>query len=485
MSSSKISANAPEEWDSESFVSASSHFHNSTSDLERELSNKENLINIRPTVSSAQIISNSNNTRQPVGILRNAKQKQKSDHQTKILINEQPNAAYTDQIYINQNLTVNVNHTRVSNATSSHSYNRSPIPNTTNASTSKSRDLEKESSSQISSRSSWLSSTSSTLKSFKKGEFFDDKVPRQKAGILAYVNKQTGKEAPPPPAGSGKPAEAKDGVFDCSNDNFAATIKDKDLAIVKFFAPWCGHCKAMAQDWLDVGKETADDNKVAVINVDCTVERELCGNNGVKGYPTLKAFKKGGEYGDNLPRKKAQIIDYINKHKDAAPKKAGAGAADAKPAKAEPKSQDEDPATLVAGKVHKITTNNFDKLVMKSDKHVFLKVFAPWCGHCKKMASDWVQFAEDIQNRYDDVIVAEFDATENDLPKDYAIKGYPTLYWAEKGNKSKPEKFTGARTLDAWKAFVVQKAPEVDDSEEEIPEAAEPVAEEKVAKDEL
>ena len=168
MSSSKISANAPEEWDSESFVSASSHFHNSTSDLERELSNKENLINIRPTVSSAQIISNSNNTRQPVGILRNAKQKQKSDHQTKILINEQPNAAYTDQIYINQNLSVNVNHTRVSNATSSHSYNRSPIPNTTNASTSKSRDLEKESSSQISSRSSWLSSTSSTLKSFKK-----------------------------------------------------------------------------------------------------------------------------------------------------------------------------------------------------------------------------------------------------------------------------------------------------------------------------
>ena len=58
---------------------------------------------------------------------------------------------------------------------------------------------------------------------------------------------------------------------------------------------------------------------------------------------------------------------------------------------------------------------------MKSDKHVFLKVFAPWCCHCKKMAPDWVQFAEDIQNRYDDVIVAEFDATENDLPKDYAI----------------------------------------------------------------
>jgi len=254
-------------------------------------------------------------------------------------------------------------------------------------------------------------------------------------------------------------------VIDLTNDNFKSLTAEKEFSVVKFFAPWCGHCKAMAQDWIEAGKSVDDDSDVLVGNVDCTVEKALCSEMGVRGYPTIKSFRKGTFFDDKVPRQKAQIVSYINKNKNAAA-----------PAKEEPKkakSENPFPETYVAGAVHKVVTSNFDEIVMNSDKHVFLKVYAPWCGHCKSMAPNWVTFAKEMESRFDDVIIAEFDATANDLPAAYSIRGYPTVYWAEKGNKGKPEKYTGARSIAEWSAFVAKKAPEEDDSEEDIPEPEE------------
>lgn len=35
--------------------------------------------------------------------------------------------------------------------------------------------------------------------------------------------------------------------------------------------------------------------KVRLAKVDCTVYRDICQTQGIKGYPTLKLFKKGAE----------------------------------------------------------------------------------------------------------------------------------------------------------------------------------------------
>jgi len=58
---------------------------------------------------------------------------------------------------------------------------------------------------------------------------------------------------------------------------------------IKFFAPWCGHCKKMAPDWETLSAEW-DGNDIGLIaEVDCTAEgKPLCDENGVKGFPTLK-----------------------------------------------------------------------------------------------------------------------------------------------------------------------------------------------------
>lgn len=61
-------------------------------------------------------------------------------------------------------------------------------------------------------------------------------------------------------------------------------------AFVKFFAPWCGHCKAMKPAWDKLGGEHKGSKTVLIGDVDCTTEKNLCSKYGVKGFPTIKYF---------------------------------------------------------------------------------------------------------------------------------------------------------------------------------------------------
>ena len=64
---------------------------------------------------------------------------------------------------------------------------------------------------------------------------------------------------------------------------------------VKFYAPWCGHCKKLAPTWLDLHNDVGSEANVA--KVDCTTDKgkPLCKEYGVKGYPTLIALPAGGK----------------------------------------------------------------------------------------------------------------------------------------------------------------------------------------------
>jgi len=95
-----------------------------------------------------------------------------------------------------------------------------------------------------------------------------------------------------------------------------------------------------------------------------------------------------------------------------------------------------------------LTTENYAELT--DGKTVFIKFFAPWCGHCKAMAGDWEQLGADWDS-HEIGMVAEIDCTaEESQDLCDTIEGFPTLRY---GDASDLEDYNGGRTYEELVAF--------------------------------
>uniref|UniRef100_A0A7S4V430 Thioredoxin domain-containing protein n=1 Tax=Alexandrium monilatum TaxID=311494 RepID=A0A7S4V430_9DINO len=58
---------------------------------------------------------------------------------------------------------------------------------------------------------------------------------------------------------------------------------------VKFYAPWCGHCKSMKPAWDELMAEFEGHKTILVADVDCIGDgKSICDKIGVEGFPTIK-----------------------------------------------------------------------------------------------------------------------------------------------------------------------------------------------------
>ncbi|CAI7770947.1 unnamed protein product [Closterium sp. NIES-54] len=74
-----------------------------------------------------------------------------------------------------------------------------------------------------------------------------------------------------------------------TGDNFDdLVVNSKELWLVEFFAPWCGHCKNLAPEWSAAAR--ALKGRVNLGQVDCTVEQNLAQRFKIQGFPTILVF---------------------------------------------------------------------------------------------------------------------------------------------------------------------------------------------------
>lgn len=104
--------------------------------------------------------------------------------------------------------------------------------------------------------------------------------------------------------------EASD-VLSLTDKTFDQEVLDQDLMLVEFFAPWCGHCKALAPEYEIAATQLKD--KVKIAKVDCTENQDLCQKYDVRGYPTLKVFRNGETSEYKGARKADGIVSYMQK----------------------------------------------------------------------------------------------------------------------------------------------------------------------------
>jgi len=76
--------------------------------------------------------------------------------------------------------------------------------------------------------------------------------------------------------------------LELTSDNWDEATAGKSV-FLKFYAPWCGHCKALKPAWEKLSAEFDGSGDRLVGHVDCTAGgKPLCDSNGVQGFPTLK-----------------------------------------------------------------------------------------------------------------------------------------------------------------------------------------------------
>ena len=175
-----------------------------------------------------------------------------------------------------------------------------------------------------------------------------------------------------------------------------------------------------------------------------TVVQDKCGELGVSGWPQLNLYKNG-ELVDTFrkARELNLLKEYLDKHIEED--------IDAETHAPPPPTQ-KAPTRILnpEGKVLQLDERTFSNEVKNGG--AFVKFFAPWCGHCKKLAPTWIQLAEQMKNQ---LTIAEVNCDEhNALCRAEDVQGYPMLYYY--GDDGVKTEYTGGRKLEQLQAFVVK-----------------------------
>ncbi|CAL1709319.1 unnamed protein product [Somion occarium] len=243
-------------------------------------------------------------------------------------------------------------------------------------------------------------------------------------------------------------------------DNFNETTSH-GVWFIEYFSPYCRHCQKFAPTWTELAEENqkSENPGIRLAQVNCAVHGDLCRENGVDGYPQMNVYKYG-KYMEtfNQVRDPAIIRKFLSEHAEP-PLASAAPAVPTTTAAIQPAQTHVSYDTILppvsdrllnpTGTVLSLNEKTFFDTI--SHGHVFVKFFAPWCGHCKKLAPSWTELARHMKDK---LTIAEVNCEDHGaLCRTQDVSGYPMLFYYSGNKKDSKTEYTGSRKLEQLKAF--------------------------------
>lgn len=97
---------------------------------------------------------------------------------------------------------------------------------------------------------------------------------------------------------------------------FRSFIKENNVVMADFYAPWCRHCQTFAPKYEAAAKTLMEQNiDVKLAKVDCQKYNSFCQEYMIRAYPTLKIFKGGEELYHEYdgPRRASSLVEFVKK----------------------------------------------------------------------------------------------------------------------------------------------------------------------------
>lgn len=238
--------------------------------------------------------------------------------------------------------------------------------------------------------------------------------------------------------------------------NFSEKVK-KGVWLIKFYSPWCGHCKAIEGKWKDLARVV--DGKFHVAEVNCVKDYKLCDEYNVNAYPTIKMIEPGLAHPMDVGAKRdvyswvkfvsanARTINLRNQFTDLRPT-VYSSKEDLDMHRKDKVVEDESPREN--SDVIQLTGKDFLDTLSKGP--LLVKFYSHRCGFCKKLAPTWEDLATKAKVDNKSWKVAKVNVlNEEKIGRKYNINAFPTVYLLRSGEK--PVLYRGDRSVDSFIKF--------------------------------
>eukprot|EP00043_Microstomoeca_roanoka_P003539 m.44364 g.44364 ORF g.44364 m.44364 type:complete len:408 (-) comp12108_c0_seq1:2263-3486(-) len=208
---------------------------------------------------------------------------------------------------------------------------------------------------------------------------------------------------------------------------FDAVVQGPVPAFIKFYAPWCGHCKRLEPTWRQLTHEYEANANVIITRIDCTQHEAICVHEGIRGYPTLKFYAGNGQRGITYTegRSLEALMNYVNEQLaelidlDDIP---GSEVSSDHSSSAAPEYETTADGVALLEDAHQLHE------LLRKGQRVFVMFMTTWCPHCREAKPVFTGLTERFSSAPSLTIAMVDCGLFARFCTDEQIKGYPSFW---------------------------------------------------------